>query len=245
MTTCDETGAERVPVDAGAGVDPGPGESTTDLLDADDAHDGAIYTLRRDVDAHGALVRGLAQYLWTLRIDALARVLRFNRVTEHAADTSDEPVDAPYAAVYGDADEGRYAGPPFTPQQVVSAGERVKFQTADGIAALFEVGSYTHDRITAQIWCDSEPERAAVIEAIEDMAHPHLARGGVYLRLRHYYGVVARFVLAGQARDASPTEIVGGNWIARFRFSALLPVIRVHRRPLADVRLVTTTGITR
>lgn len=258
MTTCDDqSGEERLPIDAGLGVDPSPDESTTDLLD-DDSADGARYSLRRDTDAHGALIRGLAQYLWTLRVPALGRILEFSRVTEDAAEVEDEATEYPVAAVSGD-DEGIYSGPANTPTPVygvrgvtiegptpapAAKRERVPvvFDTPDGAAGLFEAATYKHERIMAHIWCDSKAERRALVAALEDAAAPHLARSGIYLRLRHYHGVVARYTLVGCQREQSAQEIQSGNWIARFRFVATLPVIRVHRRPRADVRLVAQVG---
>mgnify|MGYP001573489027 CR=1 FL=1 len=247
MTTC-ETGAERVPVDAGLGVDPEPGVSTTDLLDVDDDSEGAIWSLRRDTDVHGAAVRGLAQYLWTLRVEALGRVIKFSRVTEHSADAYDEGTEYPVAAVSGGGQEGLYAGPSMTPV-VVSTEEgrrHVMFSLPNRMAAgLFITSEYRHENLVAEITCGSELERAAVCATIEDMIDPHLARGGLGLRLRHYHGVVARYSLIGQTRDVTPSEITAGSWIVRFRFTVKLPRIRVHRRPFADPQIQITTDYPR
>lgn len=247
MTTCDETGAERVPVDAGLGVDPGPGEITTDLVDADLVADGAIWTLRcdPDCDPHTALVRGLAQYLGQLEANVLGRVVRLVRVTEEAAEPEDEDVGLPVAAVHADDEEGRYVATGRTPTQVMRApGLAVEFALPSGqFSTLVETGAYQLDRLTATITFGSKAERGAFARVLASAAWPSLGRGGVYLRLRHYHGAVARYTLAGQTRATIAADAIAGNWIARFRFVAMVPVLRVHDLHRADLRVPTTAGL--
>lgn len=240
MTTCD-TGTDRVVVDAGLGVEPTQGESTTDLVD--ETGDGAIWSLRRDCDAHTAAVRGLAHYLSTMSVQALGRAIRFERVTEEAADVHDEAVAYPVAAVTGD-EEGVYSGPSLTPV-VVSAADRdgywhnqpVQWPIDGDLVALYTTGDYRNDRLLVEVTCDSKPERAAVMAALEDMLSPYLGRGGFALRLRHYHGAVARYLIRSQSRSQLPTDIASGAWIVRLRITVVMPVIRVHRRPYADPRV--------
>lgn len=245
MTTCDETGAERVPVDAGLGVDPGPGEITTDLVDADLVAEGAIWSLRCDADCdpHTALVRGLAQYLAGLEANALGRVLRFLRVTEESAEVEDEDVGLPVAAVHADGEEGRYAATSRTPTQIIADGRPVEFEVPGAIAGLFETGVYQLDRLTLVMYCGSKAERGALAKVLARASWPSLGRGGFYLRLRHYHGAIARFILTSQTRTALSSEVTAGQWLATFRFVAAVPVIAVHELQRADVRVQVTAGL--
>lgn len=258
MTTCDTSdGAERVTIDPGPGVDPGLGEITTELVrDAED-DPAPRWALRCDLDIHGAAVRGLAQYFGRLDAPALGRRLRFHRVTEHAPDYADEAMPAPYMAAQGDEDAGRYE--PHAPRPLerqiwdasIGAYTGPHAVTFDDpadvghILALHMVGTYSHDRLGVKIWADTEAERAAIMLEVERMAAPQVGYAGLRLRLGHYHGAIASYMLRTQARLHEVADITAGRWIAVFTFAVTLPQLRTYRRHRVDVRGTTTAAVPR
>lgn len=233
-TTCDD-GTERQAIDAGLGVEPAPEAPTIELVG--DEPLAEAWTLRRDCDVHTAIVRGLAQYVWSMRA-AIGRSVVFGRVTEEQADAWDEAMPYPVAAVYAVGD-GAYVGPVRTPVQLT----REALLEPDGQAAgLFEIATYTHGQLVVDVTCDSKPQRAAVAAALEDMFSPNLSRGGFTLRLGHYHGAAVRYALTAQGRETTAPEASASSWPLRFRLAAQAPLIRVHRRPLTTIRVVPIVG---
>jgi hypothetical protein len=251
---CDTDAEDRVPVDAGLGLDPTPEEVTTWLVDPESDEPGAEWSLRCDNSVHGAVVRGLVQYVWTVGSRALGRILRFNRVMGEHADTGDERVDYPVAVVMGEQGEGRYASPARNPTIVTAASPAQRAMTSPGIVAnprqpvrFTEPGSgdilglswasvYTFEQLLVSITCGSKPERDAMAKAMEDASNPHVSSGGVHLRLGHYYGAVAVYTLQSQVRPDSPADAASDAWVATFRYRVECPTIRAHRIASADPR---------
>lgn len=240
MTTACDDGTERIGLDLGPGADPlVTGDGSTVLLSDDVPGDGALWTLRRECDVHGALVRGLADYIGTLRIAHVGRLVQLGRVTQDYATTSDENVDGPVAAVYGEVTDGMYASPPMSPTKIKADPTTIGLyagEAAPYLHWLYETATYRHGALIVRVWCDDKPSRTAAVMGIEDLAWPSRGIGGFRLRLDHYHGAVGRFALVSQIREGETQDIITGRWIATFKFAATAPLVRVHRLPRASVR---------
>lgn len=254
MSDCETEGSDRIAIDAGVGMDPSAGEVTTDLVDPESDEPGAAWSLRCDHSVHDAIVHGLAQYMWGVRITALGRIIRLNRVTEHHAEAPDEHVPYPVAVVTADQSEGRYTAPVnrptfitrptaaqlalTSPGIVPMAQEPVRFiePGTDDIINLVGVSVYAFDQLLVTVTCETTAERAQMAKAIEDASNPHVGVGGFRLRLRHYFGAVARFTLESQVRPDNAADALNASWMATFRYRVECPNIRAHRTKRAIPR---------
>lgn len=230
MTTCDD-GTERLDPDLGEGVDPFVGGESPLVGELERGND---LNLNRDGDVHDNVARALAAYVGSLVMLHKGREHRLNRVTLHQADAGDESVPFPVAAVYGLGNaEGRYAGPPNSPQRVTD-----ELDSGDPFrpAWLYETATYTFDQLMVDVYCDDDVSRTAWVMAIEEAASPYRGAGGFRLRMAGYYNAIARYALVGQARRQNPLEAVANIWVATFRFAVAAPTLRVHTSPRATVR---------
>jgi len=211
-----------------------PGVPGTRLVT--EADDPMALTARRDCDAHGALVRGLAEYLETLSIDNDGTALRFKSVAQDFADVED-PHLFPRAAVYS-MSLGNYDASNLTP--VIRSRAKVYVMGEEAVYLL--KASELRLDITVEVWATDKDARQALVAMLEDAFCPVDWKYGARLELPHYYNTRANYQLTGVTYLDSDTEVARRKRGAMVTLSAQVPVLRPIALPTARPRTEVTVS---
>ncbi len=232
MTTCADDTVERVePVIPGS--DRGASADLGEVYVMTAAIRGVERTARRDTDENQALIRGLAQYMRSLRFSHTGRPMAFAMVTENWAQLPDAGEEAfPLASVHTEED-GTYdtsvgSKAPTKADQVGTA------TSGDGIFVTARA-SYTV-QIMIEIVCTDDEERAGVRMMVLDGLMPDPNRRDLILVLPHYHNALARFdILSAKNGDDPETAKIGLRPLS-VRVAANVDVFRTYELPLAKPR---------
>lgn len=169
------------------------------------------------VDAHTALVRGLADYVRSLGHDFNGATYKFETIAE---DWPDQEEDALYpSACVSESDQGgEYALEPISPS---SEG----FEIEHAHVELIVVGGLKL-AVRIETITTSREERIGVMKLLEDAANPVRWMGGFRLALPIYHGVHATYDLRALQYQDGPDDTARGYRRVVAVYEASLPVIR-------------------
>lgn len=182
----------------------------------------------REVDAHTAMARGLAEYLGQQTIEVGGRKLQLTTYTTWA-----EPEDAvryPSAAIGAEAgvyDRG------FTPDYVT---------TIEGNSRLMAYSEFNQE-LQIDLWATDPRERSYLMAMIEEALNPVEWMYGMRLVLPFYHGTTATYELvSSQFVDSSDAAM------AKYRRASIIvrgnmTVYRLLRIAGAEPRVVVVSGL--
>ena len=186
----------------------------------------SVRTTREETDAIGAMRRGLREYLAQLSKDVAGARVRFLEVFEEWAESEDDNVRYPAAAVLLADGSVMFDASNFTPR--IIDGDLLP----DG-RAIVKMSEATTDLIV-EAHCSSPGERLSISMLLEDGLNPVDYMYGFALDLPHYFGQRAEFSLeSGELVDDANTARHGLRPI-RMRVSARISVVRPRRYATAN-----------
>src|ERR1700744_86959 len=189
-------------------------------------------TTREETDARGAMRRGLQEYLAQAEKDVAGARVRFQEVFEEWAESEDDNVRYPSAAVLLADDEVVYDAHAFTPQ--VSSDDRLP----DG-RYIVKVSEATTDFII-ECHSSSPGEPLGVAMLLEETLNPVDFMYGFVLALPHYFGERASFqVLSAGLPDNEATARHGLRPL-RMKVSGRISVVRPRALPTFQPKLQIT-----
>lgn len=183
-------------------------------------------TSYREVDAHTAMARGLAEYLGQQTIEVGGRKLQLTTYTTWA-----EPEDAiryPAAAVM--AESGEYARS-FTPSYIETVARDVR---------LFAYSEFNQELIV-EVWATDPRERSYLVAMVEEALNPVDWMYGMRLQLPYYYNTSATYELMSSQYLDSAEDALAKYRRARFVVRSNMTVYRLLNFPDAHPRIVVET----
>lgn len=230
-TVCGPGGARRGELggEGPGGVDALDGEEIEAELIEERDEERPGYTVRCDVDCHGALSRGLAQYLARLRIEGAGRDLSFNLVTYDLPDVEVSDRGHPTAAVWSDAD-GIYDASNLSPALGNPIGE------VNGMHVVLRRASEFVLPLKVSIWATDKVERQHILREMENSFSPVEWMNGFWLRLPFYFNATATYALQSSRYDVAEERVMAGLRIATLTVEARIPVLAVRYLPMARPR---------
>lgn len=213
-----------LPVQGAARAPAGEAIAITDGYDARRRQAGLPpqqFTNRREVDAHTALTRGLADYLSTLAIEGSmtgGKTLTLKAVSE---DWEEQELGAVYpsASVRGEG-EGVYEEAELGPG---SPGEPIP----DG-RYLVKYSELRHN-LQVDLYVTEKAHRRACVAMVEDGLYANLRTGQLVLELPYYWGERAVYELLGVQYVDAEQPAKERLWRAVLRVAGTIPVVSAVR----------------
>lgn len=228
MTDCDDDKVERRTPDLGdSGGLVTPDVESMRLVTS--PTDDFPLTARAEVDAHGAIVGGLAAYVAGLETAIGGRLIAMSRVVTDWAEHDDGATHAPSCVVYSN-EIGKYETDSW-----MTGGDATKLGP-DGqgrFLALSSNGTYRLEELQVEVRCEDKIQRRAVRRMLEDGCNPVQWMSGFRLVLPRYHGSTASYSMTAAQQMDSSELATAGIWPLVIRLTAWCSVYRLHHLPLA------------
>lgn len=184
-----------------------------------------VLTTRREVDAHTALVRGLAEYLGARKLDVGGKDFAFKAAYYDTAEPEDRAA-YPAINVYG-IGRGEYEASGLTPQ--VERDPVTKNRH-------FVSPSEFVQTLGIQLFATSPQERGFAAALVEEALYPVSWTAGFRLRLPYYFGAYASFEPASNEYLDSAEAAVKRDRQAAFLVVARIKVLQLKTFVKGDPR---------
>lgn len=183
------------------------------------------FTAVRETDVRGAALRGLREYITTLKAPWYdGTSLRFLRVVDAWLD-AEALAKFPSAAIYTE-EAGEFDSPAFTPTRETLPDGRILQVAAEYVQAL-----------TLDIYCTTTTERTALCAMLQDALEPVEWMAGCRLVLPHYHNAVCTYLKSSMTVNDSADSSGSRMRVASFSVVAALPQLRlVGAVPGLDIR---------
>lgn len=189
-------------------------------------------TTREETDAIGAMRRGLAEYLARAEKDVAGVRVRFSEVFEEWAESDDDNVRYPAAAVLAPEDimyDGHAMTPSVLPERLPDGRNVVKMSEATC-------------ELVVEVHCSSPGERDSVRMMLEEALNPVDFVYGFILYLPFYFGMRAVFALLSLTMPDDETSARHGLRMIRLKISAQVSVVRPRTLPEFKPKLQLTVN---
>lgn len=201
-----------------------------------------VFTSNQECDARTALMRGLAEYIFT---NAKAKIIgggeqSFEAYFDTWAEAEDEQV-WPAFICYAPNSPGQYQASKLSP--FPDKGDRL---VAQQDVYLVSPSEFMAD-VVVDVWCTTPEQRAAFCASLENILNPYPTgtnsknQYGVILQLPHYFNQRASYELLSSKYLDDDASAIKRYRVASFFLSGSLPVSVL--RSFKDSRVIIQTKV--